>query len=351
MPRRDINLQPFQATTVPPATVISASWRLWPEVCCFFSFNLELNGNDVNDIFFPTLFLDVKTVLLKGRFSKVVRLQFDHTGVGTEVSRLVDLQTFTNHPCPTWSREYMWKSIVHREIRPSEIGMQLNQMNFVHSLCMCASSFHRNSPCPPSSPLSVYNKYSQFLWECIRSVSMDITCSCPGHLFVALGWWAVFASCQSGLQRTSHRYLVGISTAAEVVSWEPWFVSQVGYLNQGTLLRSSLDEVGAGYKKTDHSEVLERTCMEVELQGSQKSHWSWRWWLETKKEHGKCHGGVIKNSGFPKFICVELKYLESFWSRSPSKTEQPNCSRTAIKVLKLVWDLDQPCRLASIWYG
>ena len=47
-------------------------------------------------------------------------------------------------------------------------------------------------------------------------------------------------------------------------------MSQVGYLNQGTLLRSSLDEVGAGHKKTDHSEVLERTCMEVELQDSQK---------------------------------------------------------------------------------
>lgn len=210
-------------------------------------------------------------------------------------------------------------------------------MNFVQSLCMCTSSFHQNSPCPPSSPLSIYNKYIQILWECIRSVSMDITCSCPGHLFVALGWWAVFASCQSGLQRTSHRYLVGISTAAEVVSWEPWLLSQVGYLNQGTLLRSSLDEVGAGHRKTDgvgkdlYGSGASRQPKKIK-KATNIFRAPWRWWLETKKEHGKCHGGVIKNSGFPKFICVELKYLESFWSRSPSKTEQPNCSRTAIKV-------------------
>lgn len=132
-------------------------------------------------IFFLTLFLDVKTVLLKGTCSKVVRLQFDQVSRGpywcwdrgVAVGWSSNLQIISAQPDPV--NIFMWKSIVHREIRPSEIGIQSNQMNFVQSLCMCASSVHQNSPCPPSSPLSIYSKHIRFLWEWIRSVTIYIT--------------------------------------------------------------------------------------------------------------------------------------------------------------------------------
>lgn len=161
----------------------------------------------------------------KGTFSNVVRLQ--KTSIWPDFNRsLLVLQrcrgcwSLNLHkwaPCPTWSRENIWKSIVHREIRPSEKGCEIKIdelcQEFV-DVCIIFSQEFTLSSLLSSAPLSIYSKYIQFLWECIGPVSIDITCSCPGHLFVALGWWAVFASCQSGLQRTSHRYLVGISTAA-----------------------------------------------------------------------------------------------------------------------------------------